>query len=151
MKDETTKSYSDKSALGRCNHLKRMKFLQLIWRLYSRICLQWLEKPTKSFIQDNVLRRSVRNETTKRQSPMRPIGITFRVLQLSIRPFIVTARSKSWTAFAHSNTGIVGSNPTSDTGVCARLFCVRAVLCAGSGLETDWSPVQGVLPTVYKD
>jgi hypothetical protein len=30
--------------------------------------------------------------------------------------------------------------------VCVRLFCVCVVLCVGSGLETGWSPVQGVLP-----
>jgi hypothetical protein len=34
--------------------------------------------------------------------------------------------------------------------VCVRLFCVCVVLCVGSGLATGWSPVQGVLPTVYK-
>jgi hypothetical protein len=28
--------------------------------------------------------------------------------------------------------------------VCARLFCVCAALCVGSGLATGWSPVQGV-------
>jgi hypothetical protein len=30
--------------------------------------------------------------------------------------------------------------------VCVRLFYV----CVGSGFATGWSPVQGVLPTVYK-
>jgi hypothetical protein len=30
------------------------------------------------------------------------------------------------------------------------LFCVCVVLCAGSGLATGWSPVQGVLPTMYR-
>jgi hypothetical protein len=30
------------------------------------------------------------------------------------------------------------------------LFCVCVVLCVGSGLATGWSPVQGVLPTVYR-
>jgi hypothetical protein len=29
-----------------------------------------------------------------------------------------------------------------------RLFCVCAVLCAGSDLATVWSPVQGVLPSM---
>jgi hypothetical protein len=33
--------------------------------------------------------------------------------------------------------------------VCVRLFCVCVILCAGSGFATGWSPVQGVLPTVY--
>jgi hypothetical protein len=31
-----------------------------------------------------------------------------------------------------------------------RLLCVCVVLCVGSGLETGWSSVQGVLPTVYR-
>jgi hypothetical protein len=30
------------------------------------------------------------------------------------------------------------------------LFCDCVVLCVGRGLATDWSPVQGVLPTVYR-
>jgi hypothetical protein len=34
--------------------------------------------------------------------------------------------------------------------VFVRLFCVCAVLCLGSDLATCWSPVQGVLPTVYR-
>jgi hypothetical protein len=34
--------------------------------------------------------------------------------------------------------------------VCARLFCVCVVLCVGSGLATGWSPVQGVLSTLYR-
>jgi hypothetical protein len=50
--------------------------------------------------------------------------------------------------FAHSNTVPVGSNPTGGMNVCVRLFC-DCVLCVGSGLATGWSPVQGVLPTVY--
>jgi hypothetical protein len=33
--------------------------------------------------------------------------------------------------------------------VCVHLFCACVVLCAGSGHSTGWSPVQGVLPTVY--
>jgi hypothetical protein len=59
------------------------------------------------------------------------------------------ARSKAWTLFIHSNTGNVGSNPTRSMDVCALLFYV-CVLCLGSGLATGWSPVQGVLPTVYR-
>jgi hypothetical protein len=34
--------------------------------------------------------------------------------------------------------------------VFVRLFCVRVLLCIGSGLATGWSPVNGVLPTVYR-
>jgi hypothetical protein len=52
---------------------------------------------------------------------------------------------KTWTVLARSNTWIVGSNPTWDMNI-----CVCTVLCAGSGLATGWSPVQGVLQTVYR-
>jgi hypothetical protein len=61
----------------------------------------------------------------------------------------VPARSKAWTVFARSNTGIVGSNPTQGMDVCVRLFCVCVVMCVGSDLATGWFPVQGVLPAVY--
>jgi hypothetical protein len=33
---------------------------------------------------------------------------------------------------------------------CSHLFCVCAVLCVGSSLATGWSPVQGILRTVYR-
>jgi hypothetical protein len=33
--------------------------------------------------------------------------------------------------------------------VCVHLFCVCVILCIYRGLTTGWSPVQGVLPTVY--
>jgi hypothetical protein len=60
--------------------------------------------------------------------------------------FTVAARSKAWTVFPRSNTAIMGSNPTQGMGICVRLFCVCVALWVGSGLATDWSPVQGVLP-----
>jgi hypothetical protein len=63
-------------------------------------------------------------------------------------PTTVTARSKAWTAFPCWNIGIMGSNPTWGMDVCVCLFCVCAILRAGSGFATGWSPVQGVLPTV---
>jgi hypothetical protein len=65
-------------------------------------------------------------------------------------PITVTARSEAWTVFACSNTGVVGSIPTRGMDVGVRLFCVCVVLCLGSGLATDWSPVQGILQTVYR-
>jgi hypothetical protein len=34
--------------------------------------------------------------------------------------------------------------------VCLRLIYVIAVLCVGSGFATGWSPVQRVVPTVYR-
>jgi hypothetical protein len=65
-------------------------------------------------------------------------------------PITVAARSKAWTVFSISNTGIVGSNPTQGMDVCLRLFCLYVVLCVGKGLARGWSPIQGVLPTVYR-
>jgi hypothetical protein len=47
-----------------------------------------------------------------------------------------------------SNAGIVGSNPATGMDVYVCLFCVCVVLCVGSNLPTDWSLVQGVLPSV---
>jgi hypothetical protein len=71
--------------------------------------------------------------------------------EASMRPITVAARSNTWTVFAHSNAGILGSNPTQgmDVCICVRLFCVYVVLFAGSGLATGWSPIQEDLPTVY--
>jgi hypothetical protein len=60
----------------------------------------------------------------------------------------VPVRYKAWTVFTRSNAGIVGSNPTRGMDVCVRLSCL-CCLGVGSGLATSWSPVQGVLPTVY--
>jgi hypothetical protein len=65
-------------------------------------------------------------------------------------PITVIARSTVWTVLASSNAGIVGSNPTWGINVCVRLLCVCLVLCVGSGLAKGWSPVKGVLPTVYR-
>jgi hypothetical protein len=45
------------------------------------------------------------------------------------KPIRVVARSKAWDVFAHSNAGIVGSNPTQDMVVCLHVFCFCLVLC----------------------
>jgi hypothetical protein len=74
--------------------------------------------------------------------------VMLTVMHSQTQSIAVAARSKAWTVFARSNTGIVGSNPTTGIDVCVRLFCVRIVLCAVSGIATGWSPVQGGLPTV---
>jgi hypothetical protein len=66
------------------------------------------------------------------------------------RPIRVAALSGAWTIFVHSHAGIMVSSPTRGMHVCVRLFCVCVVLCVGSGLVKGWSPVQGVLPTVYR-
>jgi hypothetical protein len=66
-----------------------------------------------------------------------------------LEPITVAARCTARTVFVRSNTGIVGSNPTRSMDVCVRLFCIFVVLCVRSGLVTGWSPVQGVLLSVY--
>jgi hypothetical protein len=80
------------------------------------------------------------------------INCTFRMyICMNMRlvsAWTVAVRFKAWTVFVRSNAGIVGSNPNQGTDVCAHLFCVCADLCAGSGLATGWSPVEGVLLTV---
>jgi hypothetical protein len=48
----------------------------------------------------------------------------------------------------HLNTGIMVSNPTRGMDVCD--YSVFALSCVSSRLMTGRSPVQGVLPTVYK-
>jgi hypothetical protein len=60
------------------------------------------------------------------------------------------ARSKVWTVFSRSNTGIVGSNPTPGMDVCVYVYSVFILFCVGSGLVAAWSPVERVLPTVYR-
>jgi hypothetical protein len=68
-----------------------------------------------------------------------------------IREMLITVAAKcnAWTVFAHSNTGIVGSNPTRGMDICALLFCLCAV-CVDSGIATSWSPVQEILQTVCR-
>jgi hypothetical protein len=61
-------------------------------------------------------------------------------------PTTEAVRSKASIVFARWNTGIVGSNPTQGMDDCLHLFCVCAVLCAGSGL----TPVQGALKAVLQ-
>jgi hypothetical protein len=60
----------------------------------------------------------------------------------------MAAQFKAYTVFVRSNAEIVGSNSTQGMDVCVRLFCVWFVLCVDSGLATDWSLVQGILPSV---
>jgi hypothetical protein len=66
------------------------------------------------------------------------------------KPITGAARSKAWNVFTFSNTGIVGLNATRGMGVCPRFLCVCVVLCRERPCDRAGSPVQGVLPTVYK-
>jgi hypothetical protein len=61
----------------------------------------------------------------------------------------MAARSKARNVVARLSTGITGSNPTRSMDVLPG-SSVFVLPCVGSGLEMGWSPVQGVLPTVYK-
>jgi hypothetical protein len=71
-------------------------------------------------------------------------------VQYRTQPVTVAGRSKARNVFARSEAEIVGSNPIQGMDVwcvCA-FFCACVVLCLGRGLATNWSPVQGVLPSV---
>jgi hypothetical protein len=48
---------------------------------------------------------------------------------VKILPVKVGERSKAWTVFGRSNTGIAGSNPTWGMNICVHLLYVCAVLC----------------------
>jgi hypothetical protein len=62
-----------------------------------------------------------------------------------VTPITVSARSKARNAFARSNTGFMGQNPTRGMDV-----CMSVLSCAGRGLAMGRSPVQVVLLTLYK-
>jgi hypothetical protein len=70
----------------------------------------------------------------------------FKINQYKILPITVAAQCKAWNVFARTNAGVVGSNPTQDMDVFAYILFVLS--CVRRDLETDWSPVQGVLATV---
>jgi hypothetical protein len=63
-----------------------------------------------------------------------------------LKPLTVAERSKTWTTFAQTDTGVVGSNPI--RGVDAYVHSLFVALFVGSYLATSWSPVQGILSTV---
>jgi hypothetical protein len=79
----------------------------------------------------------------------RAVGLLYRSNFCNInyyRSITVASLSKEWTVFACSNTGIVGSNSTQGMDGC--VYSAFLLSCVGCGLATDWSPVQGALPTV---
>jgi hypothetical protein len=51
-------------------------------------------------------------------------------------PVTVAEWSKSWTVFARSDDGTVGSNPTRGMNVCVSIY---SVFVLGSGLAMGWS------------
>jgi hypothetical protein len=108
----------------------------------SFVYLWCIYNTSRNFVQ------AVRLLTCIQEIPGSNLGWT--TYHLVFFPITVAARSKAWTVFARSNAGIVGSNPTSGMDICLGLFCICIVLCVGSGLATDWSPVPEVLPTLYR-
>jgi hypothetical protein len=68
----------------------------------------------------------------------------------SLRLIRVTAPSQAWNVSSRSNAGTVGSKLTWGMDVCVCVYSVWVVLCVGIGLETGWSPLQGILPTLYR-
>jgi hypothetical protein len=66
------------------------------------------------------------------------------------RPITVAAWSEEWTVFACSNAWIVHSKPTRGVYVIVRLFSICVVLSIDRGFATDSSPIQGVLPCMYR-
>jgi hypothetical protein len=64
------------------------------------------------------------------------------------RPVSIAEWSEASTAFGRSNVEIVGSNPARSMDVC--LFLCVVLSCVGRGLASGRSPVQGVLPIVYR-
>jgi hypothetical protein len=68
-------------------------------------------------------------------------------------PVAAAERSKAWTVFDRSEAVIAGSNPALGAwmiNVVYTCFPVFVLSCLGRGLAPSWSPVQGVLPPVYR-
>jgi hypothetical protein len=82
--------------------------------------------------------RTTQTQNKRTQTSMPRVGLepTFQVFELANTVHVQTAE-------------IVCSSSTQGMVVCLRLFCVY-VLYVGSGFAMDWSPAQGVLPTVYR-
>jgi hypothetical protein len=77
------------------------------------------------------------------------VFIVFYCAYIFVKPVTVW----TWTVCARSDAGIVGSNPTQGMDVwCMYAFILCCVfVCSGSGLATDWSLIQGALPSVKND
>jgi hypothetical protein len=121
-----------------------------------RILTSWIQTSSlpslirTKFVQ--VLRKQTEQKRNRSVWTFSPIT-SFRHPSHLYNLYIVLYRSQWPRGVRHelsSNTGIVGSNLTRCMDVCVRLVGVCVVLCVGSGLATGWSPVQGVLPTVYR-
>jgi hypothetical protein len=121
------------------------------WRYISLMFDTYIISETSD--NNPILTRLIAGQNFTEQSPREDVESYKREMigwLVNIEPITVAAQSKTWTVFDRSNAGIVGSNTTQGMDVCVRLLCVCVVLCVGSGLATGWSPVQGILLTVYR-
>jgi hypothetical protein len=65
-------------------------------------------------------------------------------------PITVAARTEAWNVFDLSDTRILWVRIPLEAWMSICLYSVHMLSCEGSGLETGWSHVQGVLPSVHK-
>jgi hypothetical protein len=61
----------------------------------------------------------------------------------------VAPRSKASNVLARSTLGTWIWIPL-EAWICVGVYCVFMLSCVGSGLATGWSPVQWLLPTIYR-
>jgi hypothetical protein len=66
-------------------------------------------------------------------------------------PITVATRTKAWTGFARSNTGIVGSNPTWGMDVCVCVYSVFVLSCVDVAALRWADPPSKESYRLYKD
>jgi hypothetical protein len=74
---------------------------------------------------------------------------------LGIHNWTQTGKESDTWAFCQKNEGsveikqrLIKMDPTQGMDVCVCIYSVCVVLCVGSGLATDLSLIQGVLPSI---
>jgi hypothetical protein len=116
-----------------------------IWIISIRSCIDMFGSPplhTNRHVQTRTMTTSPTNI-----SALRPEILLNYPHGNHSRPTTVTARSKARNVFARTLWSWV--RIPLKAWMCVRLLCVCVVLCVGSGLATDLSPVHGVLLPVY--
>jgi hypothetical protein len=58
-----------------------------------------------------------------------------QIFTVEMKPVPMVTMTEAHTVFGHSNTGIVGSNPTGGTEACPR-FSMFVLSCVGRGLAS---------------
>jgi hypothetical protein len=77
-------------------------------------------------------------------------SVLFNLLVLRQLPVSQRQRGLSHELYSPDQTLFPWFRIPFEACMCVCVYSVRVVLCVGSGLVEDWSPVQGVLPTVYR-